>query len=73
MGRKKQRRAVAATPLTPTLCPKCGSGPWSGADLRADADECPDCLKRSRDGRPQMAKFAPGRDAGLAGKPPDDQ
>jgi predicted Zn-ribbon and HTH transcriptional regulator len=44
--------------LSPTICPECGRS-WSGAELLADADACPDCKRGDKvEGR---AKFAPSK------------
>jgi hypothetical protein len=56
-------------PLTQTICPKCGSGPWSGSRLRADDDECPDCIKRHGDKAEHKAKFAPSKRGALVAEP----
>ena len=58
----KRRKPGKVLMLTRTLCPLCGTS-WSGAELLADADACPNCKKGDKVER--KAKFAPARNAPL--------
>ena len=52
--------------LSPTICPVCGRL-WSGAELLADADACPDCKRGDK--VEERAKFAPAKRGQLVSEP----